>query len=140
MKILKGGSRRTVVLIGKYALKFPSFYSFNSFVEGLIHNISEYEFSTMEIPELCPIIFRIPGGFLNVMPRCKCGVWPGWDEDDCKLLNDWQEAAKKSQRSSLLENIVEPKEDSVGRLPDGRVVAVDYGAPLVKIVYMKESV
>lgn len=135
MKLLKGGSRRTVILIGRYAFKFPSFESFDTFAEGLIHNISEYRFSMMKLPELCPVIFHIPGGLLNVMPRCDLDI-----SDDRKMLAEWQKLAEKSGMQSLLNNIVETKKDSVGRLPNGRVVAVDYAAPLVKIVYVKEAI
>lgn len=129
---MKKGYRRWVFTVGRYAFKIPALSSFDSFIEGLLHNMSEYHFSQLDAPELCPIVFRLPGGFLNVMPRCECGIWPGWDDASCALLDEWVALAETSERSNLLLHIVEMKQDSVGRLPDGRVVAVDYASPFVK--------
>lgn len=94
MKVKKG-ARRWVFITEKYAFKIPSLSSFEAFIEGLMHNISENSFAELELPELCPIVFRIPGGFLNIMPKCKCGTWPGWDKKDCEVLDKWIEKAEK---------------------------------------------
>ena len=130
---LRKGYRRWTLLIGNYAFKFPALSSLDAFTEGLLHNISEYGFSLIEEPLLCPVIWHMPGGLLNVMPRCECGVWPGWEEKDCALLDEWQAMAEASPRKNLLSHIVDMKEDSVGLLPNGAVVAVDYAQPFIKL-------
>lgn len=124
---MKSGANRFVFVLWRYAIKIPNLSSWKSFVRGLAHNMTEREFSRMGIPELCPVVFYVIGGFCNVMPRCECGFWPGWDDESCALLDEWVAEAEKSEHSALILNIVEMKQDSVGRLPCGRVVAVDYG-------------
>jgi hypothetical protein len=97
-----------VLIICGYALKFPRVSSWRSFLAGMLHNMSERDFSAMNINLLCPVVASVPGGLLNVMPVC-C-VSP----------------AEKHEQASLLLNIVELKSDSAGML-NGRPVAVDYG-------------
>ena len=65
----KRGVTREVLLLGGYALKIPSLRSWRCFLWGLLANIQEREFSLTGWPELCPVIFSAPGGFLTVMPR-----------------------------------------------------------------------
>src|ERR1051325_9135184 len=63
------GTHRTVYLIGKYAIKRPVFVEWRLFLLGLLANMQEARFSKMGWPELCPVVFSVPGGFLNVMRR-----------------------------------------------------------------------
>jgi hypothetical protein len=67
------GATRTVILVGRYAFKFPTMaYGWKSFLNGLLHNMNETAWWRSACNAgLCPIVFSIPGGFLNVMPRCE---------------------------------------------------------------------
>jgi hypothetical protein len=69
-------------------------------------------------PELCQVLFAIPGGFLIAMPRaqvCTAETMPS-DEEHARIIG---------QPGKCIP--VERKPDSWGRLPDGRLVAIDYG-------------
>lgn len=69
MKV-KRGSTRIVILVGKYAVKIPNIVEWKLFLNGLLGNMRErayWRFQTF--PKLCPIVFSIPGGFINIMKR-----------------------------------------------------------------------
>ncbi len=117
MKLLRNGSTRWVLLIGRFAVKIPSLHSWKRFLNGLLANLQEVEFwGCKEMrPKLCPVLFYIPLGFLVVMPRVRILV----DELSVEEL----------ERFCLDENFTvpaEPKMDSFGWY-EGRLVAVDYG-------------
>lgn len=110
------GATRVVFLVGRYAVKLPRPTAWRTFLNGLLANMQEREFSRTGWPELCPVIWSVPGGWLLVMPRCQ----PMSDAEWCDF-----------EPESFTENAeyhipVEPKQDSFGLLA-GRVVAVDYG-------------
>lgn len=70
MKI-KNGVTRKVIIIGGYAFKIPQTrYGWQRFLNGLLANIQERYMSTIADVRLCPVVFSIPGGWLNVMPAC----------------------------------------------------------------------
>ena len=68
---MRRGATRWVLLTRKYAFKLPSLASYRLFLNGLLANMQEVEFSAAKWPELCPVIGRLPLGLLVVMPRCK---------------------------------------------------------------------
>lgn len=115
----KQGCTRQVLLIGKYALKLPSFFSWENFLRGLLGNIQEtmlFRLWTKNgVKEHCPIILSFPGGFLNIMPRTKELNDSEFKTVDYKALCD------------KLGYIPEYKSNSFGWL-DGRVVCFDYGS------------
>jgi hypothetical protein len=43
--------------------------SWKHFLYGLLANMQEAQFSKTSWPELCPVLWSLPGGFLVVMPR-----------------------------------------------------------------------
>jgi len=110
------GITREVFLIGRWAIKVPRVvYGWRMFLCGLLANMQEREFSRAGWPELCPVLWSLPGGWLVVMPRCR-------------PLNDFEWACFISESFTTGERIVpvEHKRDSFGVL-DNRIVAVDYG-------------
>lgn len=116
MKVRKG-STRWVILIGRYAIKLPSFYSWKMFLNGLLANLTERSFAPLDKDRLCPILFAAPGGFLVVMPRANelsDAEWAGLD-------------LFKFTRHADYCLPVEMKRDSFGTL-GGRIVAIDYGS------------
>lgn len=110
------GVTRTVVLVGRWALKFPSMCEWRLFLLGLLANMQEARFSRAELPELCPVLWSIPGGWLIVMPRVR--------EMTSDEFESFDVGAFINKETYVVP--VERKPDSFGWL-DGRVVAIDYG-------------
>jgi len=122
MNINTVGATRTVILTEKYAFKLPGTwgerpsYWWKHLLLGLLANIQEITFSKTKWPELCPILFYIPGGFLVVMPRLQIMT-----KEEFKNF-DWNGFQSGQDYTVPVEN----KADSFGYL-NGKVVAVDYG-------------
>ncbi len=117
IEINKKGSTRLVILTKNYAFKFPSFYSWESFLRGLLWNMQESLFWTLQDSRLCPIIFSIKGGFLNVMQRAEELSREEFFEIDFESF----------VKSPNLLIPVENKLDSFGKI-NGKIVAIDYGS------------
>jgi len=118
---VKRGATRVVVLSGNYALKFPSLYSWRHFLAGLLANIQEYEFSTLKDDRMCPVVFRIWGGWLSVMPRCEKLTQDDFDKLNYKVYRPEHHTEGKCKVP------VENKFDSFGWY-NGKIVAIDYGS------------
>jgi len=113
--------------------------------------MQEREFSAERWPQLCPVIFSLPGGFLVVMPRARPltdAEWAAFDyrafvtrgdpyigENFDAYAGTWRQGDQGQPLSPLVhgnadvpEGLVpaEYKRDSFGVL-EGRIVAVDYG-------------
>lgn len=115
IKLCKSGCTRLVLLVGKYAIKIPRFdYGWKLGLCGLLANMQEKEFSPIS-EKACSVILSIPGGFLNVMPRC-----------DPITDSQWSDI-KSACPLSWLPLPVELKRDSFG-VYKNRVVVVDYGS------------
>lgn len=115
------GVTRFVILTRHHAIKIPRFWHYghfrwNMFLYGLLGNLQEREFSKVGWPELCPVLFAVPGGWLLIMPRC---------EPVSQKLTDaeFEEFAHQDNHWIPVEN----KADSFGIL-NGRLVAIDYGS------------
>ncbi|MES2323237.1 MAG: hypothetical protein V4633_13315 [Pseudomonadota bacterium] len=125
MKIPRGnfrfayGTTRTVLLVGKYAVKFPATVEWRLFLLGLLANMQERKFSRCGWPELCPVLFSLPGGWLVVMRRAKNLSYDEWMGFDAGELNAFVNRPEYAVPAEL-------KMDSFGWL-DGKLVAVDYG-------------
>jgi hypothetical protein len=112
------GCTRVVILVSKWAIKIPSFYSWRLFLLGLLANMQEAQFSKTGWPELCPVKFSIWGGWLVVMRRAE-------------VLSEFQFFALKLQIKMMVTRPdycvpCEMKHDSFGIL-DNNLVVVDYG-------------
>lgn len=110
------GATRAVLLTGKLAWKVPRMSTWRTLLNGLLANMQEREFSRTGWPELCPVLFSLPGGWLVVMARCRPLDDAEWCYFEYELFTEHPDYTIP----------VEPKQDSFGWL-DGRVVAVDYG-------------
>jgi hypothetical protein len=113
----KQGITREVFLTRRYAIKIPKLiYGWQKFLCGLLANMQETTFARAGWPELCPVVFSIPGGWLVVMRRAEPlsdAEWSAFDAPAFCEKPDYMIPA-------------EFKRDSFGML-DGRVVAIDYG-------------
>lgn len=118
VEICRTGTTRLVILTKLYAIKIPNLLNgWDLFLRGLLGNQQEKIFSATGWVELCPVLFALPGGFLNVMPRARPLTTAEWEEFDIDsfLENDFRIIP------------AERKRDSFGVL-NGRIVAVDYGS------------
>lgn len=112
------GATRAVFLVGRWALKVPFAWSWMHFLLGLVANIQEVTFSKAQWPELCPVLWWLPGGWLVVMRRAaplSDDQWAAFEP----TIEEWMNKGDYYVPS-------EPKRDSYGML-EGRVVAIDYG-------------
>ena len=112
---MKKGTTRYVFFIGKYAIKIPSMHSYTNFLWGLLANMQEVKFNSLRDNRLCPIIFNIPFGILNIMPKC-----------DAINEDQFKDILSSNFRESPFIIPVESKIDSFGIL-ENKIVAVDYG-------------
>ena len=114
---MRNGITREVFLTRRYAIKIPRVvYGWKMFLCGLLANMQERTFAAAGWPELCPVVFALPGGWLVVMRRAESLTDEEWRSFD---------PATFCERP----NYVVPcefKQDSFGKL-DGRIVAIDYG-------------
>jgi hypothetical protein len=117
MRICIRGATRHVILTSRFAWKIPSLWSWRNFLLGLLANLQERCVSELKIPELAPVLFALPLGFLVVMPRARILT----DEEFRQL--DYLAFAERP--GSILP--VERKRESFGWL-NGRIVAIDYGS------------
>lgn len=121
-RIARGVTRR-VLLIGQYALKVPNPAEWRLFLLGLLANMQEAIFAKARWPELCPVVWSLPGGFLVVMRRARVLTDDEFEEHEA-LIRRWIFGGPGEENERFVP--AEPKSDSFGWL-DGRLVAVDYG-------------
>ncbi len=114
--MIRYGTTRTVLLIGNWAIKIPSFIEWRLFLLGLLANMQERKFSATKWPELCPVLFGMPGGWFLVMRRAAPLSDAEWDALDPQIFCAPEDHFVPA----------EAKRDSFGTL-NGRIVAVDYG-------------
>jgi len=119
--LLKGATR-CVLLTRRYAVKVPRLVSWRLFLHGLLSNMQEREFSRTGWPELCPVLFSLPGGWLVVMPRCE-----PLTDDEWSIMYIQGRRQEWADRGDYMVP-VEMKRDSFGRHPEHGIVAVDYGS------------
>lgn len=112
------GTKRTVLFWRNYALKFPSFRHWRCFLCGMLANDSER--LIWEHGEhrnlLCPVLFSLPFGLLNIMPKCEILTCEQFDDNAARL---------KEILIILNVDCSEHKPDSFGYYQN-RIVCVDY--------------
>lgn len=112
----KFGVTRNVFLVGRYAIKLPAISSWRLFLQGLLCNMQEAEFSTMKWDTMCPVLLSSSLGFVVVMQRVETLTF--------------EEAEREMETMKAIRETgvpVELKPDSFGWL-NGRIVAIDYGS------------
>jgi hypothetical protein len=116
--ILSGaGVTRYVVLVGSWAIKVPRHELRLAAVP--VRAAGEHKSASspaLAWPELCPVLFSLPGGWVVVMRRARVMTDAEFESFDVKA---WAEHADRIIP-------VEAKSDSFGWLGD-RLVAIDYG-------------
>lgn len=118
-RFIKCGATRWTILIGRYAVKIPSLYSYRQFLNGLLGNHQERTFYQIKDwqPKLCPVLWCSWLCVVLVMPRARI-LTQDEDVDLEKFIQVGPEFYKIP---------AEIKADSFGYLGD-RLVAVDYGS------------
>lgn len=129
MKLIRTGITREVLLIGKYAIKIPTFrygnYAkpFQMFARGLLANYSESDWSNYDGAAVAPVLWSF-FGLINVYPRCE----PVYEFDDY---------------ISLGLPVGDHKPQNIGLL-NGKLVWIDYdsswnGCPHTAWNYMEDD-
>ncbi len=111
--MIKYGVMRIVLLVGPYAIKFPSpRYGWVMFLRGLLSDMSETRQGkpACRCYYLCPVLFSVPGGWMIVMRRAQPLPDGMWHEG--LLPNPPRNLDDKAENFGLL---------------DGTVVLLDYG-------------
>jgi hypothetical protein len=117
----RSGVMREVFLVGRWAVKVPKLTrGWRQFLRGLLANMEERELSANQWPELCPVVFSVPCGWLIVMRRAAPLT------DEFLKTFDMVEFVLPEDGRTFPE--IEMKGSSFGML-DGRIVVVDYGSP-----------
>ena len=112
------GITREVFLTRRYAIKIPKLiYGWHKFLHGLLANMQERAFAKAGWPELCPVVFSIPGGWLLVMRRADPLTDDEWSAFDPKAFCDQEDYIIPAEN----------KRDSFGKI-NGQIVAIDYGS------------
>lgn len=126
MVIKKGGSR-TVILISNYAIKIPTFYSWNRFVEGLLNNGLEKEIWSVynkSTTWFCPVVFSICS-LVIVMKRATPLEYEfAWDKCPDDILQCFEDVHRWD--SFYKDICIEIKPSNIG-LIDNKPVLLDYG-------------
>jgi hypothetical protein len=110
VKVNREGRNRIVVLVGQYAIKFPSMRSWRDFLFGMLNNMNEADWHG-EHEGYCPVLWRAPLGLAIAMPRASI-----LDDEVFEAIGHTLPSIAGAER----------KASSWGWLGD-RVVAVDYG-------------
>lgn len=111
------GCTRLTILAGPWAIKVPNVLrGWRDALWGLLWNMLERETAARGTPGVCPILWSVPGGFLSVMPRARTLTDAEFRLHYHALFGEGVERPYECQ----------PKPDSFGFLPDGRLVCVDY--------------
>lgn len=112
------GVTRQVVLVGRWALKFPRVNcGWRIFLQGLLANMAEAVWGTTELEGFCPVVLAVPGGFLTVQRRARVLTVEEYAAFDVRAFIDREHYTVPA----------EEKRDSFGWL-DGQIVAIDYGS------------
>jgi hypothetical protein len=113
------GITREVILTRRYAIKIPKLAcGWKHFLWGLLANMQERTLSKAGWPELCPVVFSLPGGWLLVMRRAGILTDADWASFNAKAFCETPNYFVPAEQW---------KQDSFGKI-DGRIVAVDYGS------------
>lgn len=73
MRVCRSGATRTVLLVGKYAIKFPCLHhNYAMFIEGIRANLNEGRFvDYREDVPLAKTLYSNRFGLINIQERCR---------------------------------------------------------------------
>ncbi len=117
------GRTRNVLLVGRYAVKFPIFSSYRKFLYSLLGNHFEWHHRKVSKEFQAPIWFYIPGGLLLVMARCE-PLDVEAEASEIIMFDLLKKALAQGEEGFL--DIVEISTENYGYY-QGRWVAFDYG-------------
>lgn len=70
MYIDRSGATRAVIVLRKVVIKIPTFKSWKLFLNGMLANLQERQFSCLKDKNLCPVILSSRLGLFVVMRKC----------------------------------------------------------------------
>ncbi|MFA5239810.1 MAG: hypothetical protein WC476_08920 [Phycisphaerae bacterium] len=115
---IKNGVTRKVFVFRKIAIKIPTRKSWRLFLQGLLANMQEKQWSGVH-PFLMPVLFALPGGFVIVMPACE----RVFEQKEPKLT--W--ALRKLKNDDYYEFFRSDYKPGNFGIYKGQVVKIDYG-------------
>lgn len=120
MKVCHKGCTRTVILVGRYAVKIPTFSSWELFLKGLFNNIQEGKYVDLNTPDLAKVLYCNTLGFICVMEKVRPVRNRG-------LF--WVELSKLVSDSHLPSEFIlyDAKPENFGYDHNNRLVKLDYG-------------
>lgn len=126
VELCTNGSNRLVFLTRRYAFKIPNVRRWFQVCWGLIDNMQERRANGLgrfgrRQDGICPVVFSLPGGFLNVMPRARPLTDAEWASFD-----PYAHCRRRDESGTEYWISAEPKRDSFGVL-GGEILAIDYG-------------
>jgi hypothetical protein len=116
---VRWGSYRVVLLVKRWAIKFPRANSWQRFQEGLLANRQERKLARNGWPELCPVMLADPLGLILVMPKARPLTNEEWAN-----LGPFGPIELFTRPTEIIPG--EAKRSSVGILDDGRTVIINY--------------
>ncbi len=116
IKIIRYGCTRITILWKDYAIKIPCLDEWRLFLNGLLANMQECRIFKAGCPEVCPVLWSLPGGWMLIMKRAREMT----DDEFMKF-----DSEKWADREDYIIP-VEHKSMSFGWI-DGKIVAIDYG-------------
>lgn len=112
---LKSGQTRTVLLVGRFAIKFPRIANgWRFFLMGMLANVNERRWSGFDA-RLCPVLWCAPLGLMLCMRRAE--PWP--DDQPPPEMKGLPFLDSQSSNFGVL---------------DGAVVSIDYGETIESIL------
>jgi hypothetical protein len=120
--MIRKGASRVVFLIGPWAIKVPRLTQPHRSIGRYANRDEQHLWATDNRRSLmCPVLFADRWGWVVIMPRCtevSRNDYEAWDDEHSFDIHVIGEDPSPFERGSK----------DVGRLPDGRIVFIDYGA------------
>lgn len=121
MPRFRRGASRWVFLIGPWAIKIPRPMEPHRSIGRYANRDERWLWANDGRKHLmCPVLLADPRGWLVIMPRCQPvpdDEYEAWDDANSFEIHVIGEDPSPFERAAK----------DVGRLPDGRIVFIDYG-------------
>lgn len=122
---IEKGSTRVVWVFKTFVIKFPRFIAWRLFLHGLLANMQERLFNTLNDQRFAKVYLSDPIGLFVVMEYCRPLTDDEW-RSLINLYNEWK--SSYNGYGSEAEVPVEKKRSSFGVTKHNKLVAIDYGS------------
>lgn len=119
---IKRGATRIVFIFKQFVIKIPNIQEYRLFLNGLLANLQEKEFSKMNRSDLCHVKFCTKFGLILIMNKA--------EELDIKNI-DWlifkEQLESKYENDQMKEFILSDSKPSNWGYINNKLVKIDYG-------------